>query len=431
MARPAFFNYVIIGGGVAGVSAAEAIRRRDAGGSILIILQEAHPLYSRVLLPNYARRKIEREKVFLRSWEQYQALRIDVSVGERVIGVNYETREITTSRDQIIAYGKLLIAAGSTPNAWSMRGEELGTVFRLQTIEDADRIRETMPKLQQSGKPACVIGGGFIGLEFIETAVSYGFETHVLLRGRWLFEGAITEEGWDMLSHTYERNNVKMHPSTELKYLAAPKEQQTEEGEVKQNLDYCVGHTNTNEELPMSWIGVGVGIARNIAPFSTQGFETGKGIRTNQYLETTQPHVWAAGDIAEYFDVSIGEYRVVGNWTNAFLQGKIAGENMASESEKKQFETVSTYTITNLGNQFTFVGKTELSDGMHDIVRIIPENRAYERLFIKNGTIQGAVIINRFSSKAPISALISSRTDISSFEESLRNPYAEITQIIQ
>lgn len=420
MDRPLFFDYLIIGGGVAGVTAAETIRSLDNHSSILIISREEHPLYSRVLLPSYIRGKIAREKVFLRSWDQYQKLRIDIATHVEVLGINFETREVVTSRDEKIAFGKLLISTGGAPRGWRVNGSELGNIFRMQTIEDADKIHEAVPALASGvDRGALVIGGGFIGLEFMETARHYGFETHLFLKDKQMFGDDLDDAGWQILSDNFKRNRVTIHESTELKYLSTSPDH------------FLIGHTNASEEIGGSWLGLGIGVERNVTPFAVPGLDIKQGIVTNQFLETSISKVWAAGDVAEYFDVSFDEHRMIGNWTSAFLQGRVAGANMvAKHDEKTELRTVSSYSITNFGYQLTFVGKTSPGEGIESITRTWPDNpNAYERLFLKGGWVQGAILINRFQDKAAITKLISSRKDLTSAKESLRDPYVDLSSL--
>jgi 3-phenylpropionate/trans-cinnamate dioxygenase ferredoxin reductase subunit len=420
MQRPRYFDYLIVGGGIAGVTAAEEIRRADARGTILILSQEKHPLYSRVLLPKYASKKIERHKIFLRSWEQYQTQRIDVAVGVEVLGVNFDTREVVTHHDETIAYGKMLIASGGEPRQWHIQGGDAENIFRMQTIEDADRVRDALPRLAKNPEPyALVEGAGFIGLEFLAIASSYGFNSHLFIKDAQMFGGAFDEQGWEILSGHLEHNRVTIHTGTEIKYIAA-------------DPAGLVGHTNTSEEVAGAFVGLGIGIERNYNAFAVRGIDIKNGIRTNQCLETSIPRVWAAGDVAEFHDPVFGEYRVVCNWANAFLQGRVAGANMAARhGERFELNAVSSYSITNFGYHITLVGKTDLTDGVDCIARVWQGARvAYERLFFEGGILKGAALINRFQDKAAITRLIARRANILQYKESLRDPAVDISTFV-
>lgn len=416
MPKAAYFDYVIIGGGIAGISAAEAIRSVDSSGTILVVSKETERLYSRVLLPAYIRGTIQRERVFLRSLDDFAKRSIELALGIYVVGVHLDEKEIVTSDDQRIQFKKLLIAAGGTPHAWSAGGLEPDDVIHLQTLADADRVRETFLKGQEEG---IVIGGGFISLEFIESAVKYGSRVHLILRGRKMFGEQLDDLGWQMIEKNLERNGVTMYPEVEVQQF----------GKDEAGLLSVV--TNKAQVVRGSWLGVGVGIERNYSIFQGSGIEVRRGIVVDQYLQTAREDVWAAGDVSEFYDVIFGEHRVAGNWTTAFLQGKQAGLNMAAHSkeQRKEFRGLTTYSITSLGYNLTFVGKTEKKDGMEDIVRLWPENAGYERLFIENGKIVGAVLIGRFQDKVILAKLIESGADITPFKKALSDHAFEISHI--
>ena len=175
-------------------------------------------------------------------------------------------------------------------------------------------------------------------------------------------------------------------------------------------------------------IALGIGIERNREFLGNLGIELGAtGIKTNEFLETNVVDIYAAGDIAEYFDLISESYGNFGNWTSAFLQGKRVGLNMAGE--RAPFITVPTYSITNLGLQITSLGTTIVDDQTQSIVRIDPEKLEYERLFLKKGVLAGAVLVNRFRDKAHITKLIESMTDLSQFEEKLKTSEFDIREI--
>ena len=158
------YNYLIIGGGVAGVVAAETIRGRAPMASIGILSNEIHPLYSRVLLPSYLKGKIPREKVFLRTLGDFTEKRIDLMLERSVRRVNAESKEVILAGGPIFSYDKLLIASGGRVNDFSAGSTDADVFFRLQTIDDADMLRASISEIRSP----LVVGASFIGLEFLE-----------------------------------------------------------------------------------------------------------------------------------------------------------------------------------------------------------------------------------------------------------------------
>ncbi len=413
------YDYVIIGGGIAGTTAAETIRSRDSQATIAIISLETERLYSRVTLPAYIRDKIPREKVFLRSLEDYAKHGIDFFGGLSVIGFEAERREIHTSDGAIISGIKILIATGASLRTASLITGIEDYTFGLQTIKDADRFHafvagDTQPK----GKNAVIVGGGFIGLEFIETAFARGYKPHLLLRDKQCFGDQLDAQGWGILEANLGRHGVIIYPETEI----------TTSGFTADG--FTVTMTG-GASIATAWIGYGVGVNRNTSSFQGTGVRVNRGIVVNEFLESSINNIWAAGDIAEYHDGIFGEDMLIGNWTNAFLQGKNAGINMTAQTpaSRTAFCAVPAYSITNLGLHITFVGITKPREGWETISRVWDDGMSYERLFIDDNIIKGAILINRFQDKMIISKLIESRQNISAQKEALHDPQTSFSSL--
>ncbi len=418
MAVSNFFDYVIVGGGIAGTTAAETIRLHDHSGSILIISGESEVLYSRVLLPKYLQGKLAREKMYLRALDNYTKNGIDVALGQEVVGVNFDTRELITSEEKKISFRKMLVASGGRPNAWNVPGGESTRVLRFQTLHDTDIARACMTEHRGSSiSEAVVVGGGFIGLEFMDAALAHGYKTHLFLQKKNLFSGLYDEAGAKIFESTLEQNNIVLHPDTVVARLE----------ESSDGLTVYGSHETVIKNA--AWCGVGIGLKKNLVVFEGSGIEIGRGVRTNSFLETSLKDVWAAGDIAEYHDAIFNERRIVGTWTNSFMQGKVAGANMAGV--RTEFKTVSTYSAKNLGLHITHVGMVENLERGEYIVRVWPGGTAYERLFMRDGILVGAVLINRFQDKVALSALIEVGARIAPYADKISDIHFDVSVLVQ
>ena len=131
---------MIVGGGIAGTTAAETIRQKDNDSSIALISLEPHFLYSRVLLPEFVKGEVGIDKVMLRSAADYQKNRIEVLLGEKVISLNLEERFAETNSGRKFEFKKLLLASGGEPEPLDFEKEAPESVFRLQTLEDAKKM---------------------------------------------------------------------------------------------------------------------------------------------------------------------------------------------------------------------------------------------------------------------------------------------------
>jgi NAD(P)H-nitrite reductase large subunit len=405
------YDYLIIGGGIAGVSAAETLRELEGASQIGIVSNEPHILYSRVLLPSYLKNRIPREQLFLRHEDDFTAKRIDVHLGGEAAFVDIKRREVLLKNGMRFGYGKLLLSAGGQVRAWGETPEEnQDIIYRLHTLDDADRLKENLDAIRDP----IVIGGSFIALEFLEIFVLNRLPPLLLCKDQGMLNGWLEGQGSDLLSSRFRQEGIVVQ------FGDAVKEIQRKESGMRVI-------TNGLRQFSAGAIALGIGIERNLTFLKDSGIELGKkGIRTSEFLETNIPGVFAAGDIAEFFDAIKGEYRALGNWTNAVLQGKCAAKNMAGVSSS--FRSVSGYSISNFGLHITILGDYEGAD--ESIVRVEPIQNRYERLFLRKGILTGAALINRFQDKPYLSRLIETRTPLGEeTRRELRNPQFDIRQI--
>ncbi|MDE1816750.1 MAG: FAD-dependent oxidoreductase, partial [Thaumarchaeota archaeon] len=174
------FDYVIVGGGLAGGNAAISIRENDATGSICIITDENHVPYDRVpLSKNYLLGKMKREVLYVKKPDFYTTQKIEMIIGIKVTGLDPKNHVVRTSNGTDIHYKKLLLATGGQARRLSILGAELDGVFYLRTVDDAEKIEAAM----KQSKSAIVIGGGFIGCELASTFAKNGTSTTIIEAG--------------------------------------------------------------------------------------------------------------------------------------------------------------------------------------------------------------------------------------------------------
>ena len=368
-------DYLVIGGGIAGTTAAETLREEDPHAKIAILEAEPHVLYSRVLIPKYIKGQIQKEALFLRKISDYAEKNINFYPSAKVLKINPEKREAILKNGSIFSYKKLLIASGGKPKTWTSDVQvDVGRPFqvlRMHTLEDADAIKEAIENAKI--KEVLVIGEGFIALEFIRIFILNGFKTHLATKGDVWGEARLGRTGAEMLEEVFKKYEIVMHKKTA-----------------------------DGEKIKSALTAAGIGLSRNLEAFA--GLEVGRGILTDEFLETSRPGIFAAGDIADFFDVIAGRRRIVGNWTNSFLQGRTAALNMLAppSAELTPFKNVSAYNISCLDEKLTFAGDTEDFD---DTFEIKKDGMLLRALF-KENKLKGVVLINRFNDKIEMTKLI-------------------------
>ena len=400
-------EYLIIGGGVAGTTAAEFIRMNDSSRSITIIEQEPEALYSRVLLPHFLRGETPFERLHIRKQEQYEEKNINLLKGVRVGSVDIKNKKVSLSNGQEIEYGKLLIASGTKVNELKVPGGDLRGVTYLRTIEDARKIED----LAGDAKNGVVIGGGFVGMDFAQIFVKVGLKTTCIIRKPYFWDDKVGKSSGKFLNKILEKNGVEVITNLEVSEFAG-------DGLLKSI------KLSSGQELPAEIAGIGVGVYTDLEYLKNSGVKTNKGVITDEYLETTVESVWSAGDVAEFKDTIFNRHHQLGNWSNAAAQGKVVGGNMvvgwgSSVKSREKFVTVSAYTISIFDGNFTMLGDTSIDDKTELIERGSIEEGKLGRLHVRDDKIVGASLINLPKDRSPITKLVENQVKINVSKEKL------------
>jgi NAD(P)H-nitrite reductase large subunit len=413
-------DYLIIGGGMAGTAAAESIRALDERGSIAIVSKEPYPLYSRVLLPKYVEGAISREQVFLRTTEQYNQQRIDLFVGEEAAIVDPARREVHTRSGMVLFYKQLLVSAGGRVKPWRVQGSDTVKVHRFHTIEDANVLRE---RIAEQNASVVILGGGFIALELMNAVVPKRVPTRCIIAEQRFWETQLDESGSLFLEDHIQRSGVELIKNEIVTDVRTG-------GDGHSNL-----FTSRRNSYSASDIAVGIGLMRETEVFAGIGIEVKNGLVTNEFLETAVEHIWAAGDIAEAYHPIFEKYLLVGNWSNAFLQGRMAGANMAHKQlrreQKEAFANIPMYAVDILGLHITFLGETLCARNEKcEYVSRMQKAVFYERFVLRGGRLVGAVIMNKFEDKKVLEQLIITKADAMPFVQYFSNPSARLSDVL-
>jgi NAD(P)H-nitrite reductase large subunit len=272
-------DYLILGGGIAGTSAAEAIRKTDQTGSVVILWDEPETLYSRVMLPDFLRDKVRFEQLFLRKKQDYEEKKIELLSPVTVARLDANAKKVTLTSGEEIAANKVLVATGGRVIKLPLPGGDLAGVTYLRTTENAKQIKE----LLTNSKEASVIGGGFIGIEYAQTFIKHGLKTTALVREKAFWEPVVGENSGRLLSQLLEKNGVTVKHETEAAEFVG-------EGRVSSI------KLKNGQQVSADLVGVGVGIRLTLDHLQGSGLAINKGVLTNEYLETSLPGIWAAGE---------------------------------------------------------------------------------------------------------------------------------------
>jgi NAD(P)H-nitrite reductase large subunit len=373
-------RYVIIGNGFAGTTAAEQLRKHDASCEITLFGDEPYPLYNRISLPPMLRKQIPEAKVMIRSVAWHEEHRIDLRLrtrAERIV----PAERIVEADGKSYPFDALLIATGGRPNPTGKPGAEgAANLFAFQYLDDTRAISEQIDR----SKAAVAIGGSFIAYELAEAFASRGLETHWLMRGPRGLHRIIDEEAGALLDEAAAAEGVYMHYGEEVDAF------------IRSNGAISKVRTSKGVEIAAECYAYGFGLAMNTEICDGTGIQTSKnGILCDDHLETSVRGIYAAGDVADFYD-PILEFRYrMGTWNNAGAHGKVVALNMMGGSEK--YHDVPEYSsLLFKGQTITQFGLgTDLRPDLEIARKIDREKKWYRALFFWEDRLVGGLMLGK------------------------------------
>ena len=399
-------RYIVLGNGIAGQTCAEDLRKADPESTIVIIAAERHPLYNRVALPRYLRGQVRREKVFMRTVEDYGNKNLEVHFETWATEIDLHDKVVHTNRGQEFKYDAILIATGGRPKPppWPGSGE-VSACLGFQTLDDTDAIIEKADASQR----VLVMGGSFIGYELAE-GVSFRRKTQVtwIMRGPWFLRYVLDEEGGRLCRQLGEEQGVQFITSDEVQKFS------------RSNGNF-LAETVNGKRVDFDVLTYGVGLDYYTEPTRGTGIELNKGVVTDAKLRTNAPDVYAAGDVAVFYDLMVERHNQMGTWDNAEAHGKIAARNMAGADE--DFFDVPTYTTTMFGSTLAVAGVTpDVQPDLESVRTYSFEEKFYRKLFFKDGRLVGAIMIGPPKGRKKLIEIMRSRQKIERPREELLDP---------
>lgn len=383
-------NILIIGGGIAGTTAAEEIRKRDASAHITILSEEQHVLYSRVLLPHYVKDKIIRDKVFLRTGAWYLEKNIELMFGVRALEIDTKNQFVRTSEDRELPFDKLLLTTGGEISLFQ---DDVRGISYLHTLDDADHLKALVGEvrtLKPDERQAAVYGGGFIACEYANVFKHFEIPFCIIMRGSGFWSRLLSEHSQKVIRNFLDKQGVPVYTNEPMPELL---------GED----DLRGLKLKSGGEIPARILGVGIGMKTESSLITDAGIPMNHGILANEYLETAIPNVYTAGDVAEFADTMVKRQVQYSNWMNAQMQGRVVGATMAGE--RTAFKLVSSYATNLLGLHMVFLG--DVNREQADEIRVgLATDDASQELFFRNGVLVGAVLIGDISPRATLTQAI-------------------------
>lgn len=436
-------RYVIVGSGVAGIAAIEAIRSVDKGGEIWLLHEDPHGFYSRPGLAYYLTDEIPEAQLFPNSvdlkrlrvqrlWarvtqidpQQSQVKGIAYRVQQGLFGHKVREEAFT------LTYDRLLLAVGSQAIPLGVPGADLHGVVKLDHLDDARRIRS----LARRSRTAIVIGGGITALELVEGLRAQGLRVHYLMRGERYWSNILDESESRVVEHRLEEEGVTLHHFAEVEEILERKGQvagvRLKDGKV----------------IRGEMVAYAIGVRPRVDLALQIGLQTDRGILVNEYMQTSIPNIFAAGDVAQVYDPRTGKAVLDTLWTPAREQGWSAGLNMAGQT--RPHRRGIPFNVTRLAGITTtiigYLGQGRGEDtvsivrGESEVWREMPEailaQSGFEinrlRLLIGERTLLGAIVMGDQMLSFPLQRIIAEEVDIRPIRARLLEKGANLSQIL-
>ena len=422
-------NYVIIGSGVAGISAIEAIRSIDSASPITLIGDDPYGFYSRPGLAYYLTGELHDKALFLRTADDLRKLDFRYIQG-RATKILRAEHILELDKQPSVSFERLLIAVGAQAIPLEIPGTDLDGVFKLDHMSDAKLIL----KQARRGKTAVVVGGGITALELAEGLLSHGMKVHYLLRGDRYWSNVLDEQESKIIQNRLQEEGVVLHHHAEVIEV------------ICRNGKASAIRLLNGQKLVCDLVAYAIGIRPRVELAKQARLAIDRGILVNEYLQTNDPSIFAAGDVAQAYDPMTGRSILDSLWTPARQQGYSAGLNMARK--KTVYLKAPAFNVTRLAGLTTTiigtVGRGQDDDlvgiarGDSETWRQLPDcivaQAGFEvnrlRLLVGEKTLLGAIVMGDQKLSFPLQKIISDKLDISPIREKLLMPNAKIGDVL-
>ncbi|HET9967221.1 MAG TPA: FAD-dependent oxidoreductase [Streptosporangiaceae bacterium] len=310
---PASGTFIIAGGGLAGAKAAEALREQGFDGRIVLAAEEDIRPYERPpLSKDYLQGKTSREEIFVHSPDWYDASGVELLLHTAVTGIDRGRRKVTLSDGGHLAYDRLLLTTGSVPRRLLVPGADAGGVLYLRRAADSDRIRDTFATVSR----VLIVGAGWIGLEVAAAARAAGVDVTVLEPSELPLLHALGPQVAPVFADLHREHGVDLRLGVRV-------------AEITTSGGQATGARLTDgTRIGADAVIVGIGAAPQTRLAEAAGLDVRGGIVTDASLRTSDPAIFAAGDVASAFHPMLGTHIRIEHWANALHQPQAAAAAM-------------------------------------------------------------------------------------------------------
>lgn len=414
-------TFVIVGGGLAGAKAAETLRAEGFTGRVILICDERdHPYERPPLSKGYLLGKEERDSVFVHEPAWYAQNDIELHLGETVDAIDRTAKTVRFGADgTLVRYDKLLLATGAEPRRLDIPGTDLAGVHHLRRLAHAERLKHVLTALGRDNGHLVIAGAGWIGLEVAAAAREYGAEVTVVEPGQTPLHGVLGPELGGLFAALHREHGVRFHFGAKLTEI------------VGQDGMVLAARTDDGEEHPAHDVLAAIGAAPRIGLAEAAGLEIadrahGAGVVVDEHLRTSDPDIYAAGDVASFPHALFGTHLRVEHWANALNGGPAAARAMLGRDVT--YDRVPYFFSDQYDLGMEYSGWAPAGSYDEVVIRGDAGKREFIAFWIKEGRVLAGMNVNVWDVTDPIQKLIRAKTQVNT--EALADPHVPLESLV-
>lgn len=380
-------NYVIIGNSAAAIGGIEGIRSLDKDGKITVVSSEKYHTYSRPLISYLLCKKTTEEKMKYRSDDFYKKNKCDVILGKKA--VKTDGKKVILEDETELPFDKLLIATGSRPFVPPTEGlDNVKEKFTFMSLDDAKALEKSLSK----DKKVLIIGAGLIGLKCAEGIFDKVKDITVVDMADRILPSILDEKGSKIVKKHLEKIGIKFLLSDSVKSFSDKE-----------------AVLNSGKKLSYDIVVIAVGVRPNTDLAEDAGVKVDRGIETDIYCRTSNKDIYSAGDCAKSLDITTGAQRILALLPNAYMQGQVAGINMAGGDAK--------YDDAIPMNSIGFFGLHMMTAGSYDgDESVTTDGKNYRKFIVKDNVLKGYILIGDVKRAGIYTSLIRKKTPLDTID---------------
>ncbi|MER5451488.1 FAD-dependent oxidoreductase [Streptomyces sp. NPDC002766] len=414
-------TFVIVGGGLAGAKAAETLRAEGFSGRVILICDERdHPYERPPLSKGYLLGKEERDSVFVHEPAWYARNDIELHLGETVDAIDREAKTVRFGEDgTLVRYDKLLLATGAEPRRLDIPGTDLAGVHHLRRLAHAERLKHVLAALGRDNGHIVIAGAGWIGLEVAAAAREYGAEVTVVEPLATPLHAVLGPELGNLFAELHREHGVRFHFGARLTEI------------VGQDGMVLAARTDDGEEHPAHDVLAAIGAAPRTGLAESAGLEIadrqyGGGVVVDERLRTSDPDIYAAGDVVSFPHALFDTRLRVEHWANALNGGPAAARAMLGRDityDRVPYFFSDQY---DLGMEYSGWAPPGTYDEV--VIRGDAGKREFIAFWVKNGRVLAGMNVNVWNVTDAVQKLIRSRTPVNT--DSLADPHVPLESLV-